>query len=238
MEQLDVIFEDNHLLVINKPSGIATMGVESGEVSIVTLAADYLRHKYAKPGNVFVGVVSRLDSLASGVLVLARTSKAASRLSEQIREQSTSKRYLALVEGRVNDQDKFTSLEHYLKKNDAAHRVQVVDRSLPGAQLAKLNYRSLFSVGNNSVLEVELITGRKHQIRVQLSEVGLTIVGDAKYGSKVIWPNAIGLHCYQNGIVHPTLKTPMTFHSLPTHWQSRIGDKAIDQLRMKLSLGN
>ncbi len=234
MEQLDVIFEDNHLLVVNKAPGIATMGVEAGEMSIVRLAADYLRQKYAKPGNVFVGVVSRLDSLASGVLVLARTSKAASRLSEQIREQSTSKRYLALVEGHVAVQSDFVTLEHYLRKNDAAHRVQVVDRNQPGAQLAKLKYRSLLTVGNASVLEVELITGRKHQIRVQLSEMGMTILGDSKYGSEVLWSNAIGLHCYENGIVHPTLKTPMTFHSLPTHWQSRIGDKALEQLRQKV----
>lgn len=234
MEQLDVIFEDNHLLVVNKAPGIATMGVEAGEVSIVRLAAEYLRHKYAKPGNVFVGVVSRLDSLASGVLVLARTSKAASRLSEQIREQSTSKRYLALVEGDVAVQSDFVTLEHYVRKNDAAHRVQVVDRNQPGAQLAKLKYRSLLRVGNASVLEVELITGRKHQIRVQLSEMGMTILGDSKYGSKVLWSNAIGLHCFENGILHPTLKTPMTFHSLPMHWQSRIGDKALEQLRLKV----
>lgn len=234
MEQLDVIFEDNHLLVVNKAPGIATMGVEAGEMSIVRLAADYLRHKYTKPGNVFVGVVSRLDSLASGVLVLARTSKAASRLSEQIREQSTSKKYLALVEGRVTVQSNFVTLEHYLRKNDAAHRVQVVDRNQPGAQLAKLNYRGLLTVGNASVLEVELITGRKHQIRVQLSEMGMPIVGDSKYGSEIMWSKAIGLHCFENSIVHPTLKKPMTFRSLPTHWQSRIGDQALEQLRQKV----
>ena len=227
---LEILHEDNHLLVINKPCGLVTQGAESGLPSVYDAAIEYLRVKYNKPGNVFVGIVSRLDALASGVLVLARTSKAASRLSEQIRQQSTSKRYLALVEGHVETSVRAVQLTHHLLKHDEKHRIEVVDAKRSGAQLAELRYHTVLNVGRQSIVEVELVTGRKHQIRVQLSAIGHPIVGDHKYGSETEWPDSIGLHCYRNEIEHPTLRERVSFQSLPRHWQSKIGTRAVETL--------
>jgi 23S rRNA pseudouridine1911/1915/1917 synthase len=231
---LSVLFEDNHLLVVNKPCGIATMGTEAGEPSLARLAADYLKHKYNKPGNVFIGVVSRLDAFASGVLALARTSKAASRLSDQIRRQSTSKRYLAWVEADVPVSPAHIQIEDYLCKNEAAHRVEVVKSTASGAQLAQMRYRCLLRTTQYSVLEVELLTGRKHQIRVQLAARGMTVYADSKYGSELTWRNSIGLHCYRNVVEHPTLAKSMSFQCWPGHWREQMGTRLFEEMLVRL----
>ncbi|MDX1925843.1 MAG: RluA family pseudouridine synthase [Pirellulaceae bacterium] len=216
--EIQVLYEDNHLLVINKPAELATMGALVGEPTAVAWAADYIKQRYQKPGNVFVGVVSRLDSFVTGVLILARTSKAASRLTEQFRERQTQKLYLACVEGQLHEPN-WKTLSAHIAKNDAAHRMAIVSPKSPEAQLATLQFRTLASTSNRSLLEIDLGTGRKHQIRLQLSDHGHPIVGDSKYGASSKFPRGIALHASKLTIEHPTLRTSMTFAApVPPTW--------------------
>lgn len=217
--EIHVIYEDNHLLVINKPAELATMGALEGEPTAAAWAADYLKRRYLKPGNAFVGVVSRLDSFVTGVLVLARTSKAASRLTEQFRQRQTRKLYFAYVEGHLN-QPTWKTLSAHIAKNDAAHRMMIVTPESRDAQLATLQFRTLASSTTRSLLEVDLGTGRKHQIRLQLADHGHPIVGDNKYGANSNFPKGIALHASKLTIEHPTLRKPMTFVApLPAAWR-------------------
>jgi len=215
---LPVLYEDNHLLVIDKPAGIATQGVTDGS-SVYDLAREYLRVKYNKPGNVYLGIVSRLDTVTSGVLVLARTSKAASRLSKSIRESDVEKHYLAVVEG-VVDPVKGT-WRQWVRKDEARHRMIVCRETAPDAKLAELRYRTLESNGRLSRLELKLITGRKHQIRVQMSDHGHPIVGDRKYDATTGFPVGIALHAAKLVFAHPTTKERLEFASgPPASWKS------------------
>ncbi len=215
---LDVLFEDNHLLVINKPAGLVSMGGPAGDVSAVTLAADYLKTKYSKPGNVFVGVVSRLDRLVSGVMVLARTSKAAARLSEQFRNHSTEKHYLAWVEGRW-EVEATSELSDWMSKNEAAQRMITVPSSSRDAQLAQLKIQTVQATQQRSLMAIELLTGRKHQIRLQLSERGHPIFGDRKYDAKTHFAHGIALHSQRLVIDHPTRAERLTFTApVPSYW--------------------
>ncbi len=214
---ISVLFEDNHLLVVNKPAGIATMGVTEEEPSVAKLAKEYLKQKYSKPGNVYLGVVSRIDALVSGVLVFARTSKAAARLSEQFRERETSKIYWAVVERlpRSSSQE----LVHWLRKDERLQRMVVTAANAPNSQKAELHYRPLQKLSAGELLEVELLTGRKHQIRLQLSTVGAPILGDRKYGSEKNFPHGIALHARRLTIAHPVKKGPLELVApLPAAW--------------------
>lgn len=218
MKLLPVLYEDNHLLVVDKPAGMPTMGVAAGIDSAVTLAAAYLKTRYQKPGNVFVGVVSRLDRLVSGALVFARTSKAASRLSAQFREQSVEKMYWALVEGNLHAVQ-WRELTNWVLKDEAQHRMRVVARETSGAQEARLRFQTLQSLGTKTQVLVELLTGRKHQIRLQMEQVGHPICGDHKYGAKSRFPRGIGLHCHRLTLTHPTRQERLTFVSpIPQYW--------------------
>ncbi len=215
---LNVLYEDNHLLVINKPAGLITMGSPGDERSAVKLAADYLKQKYNKPGNVFVGVVSRLDRLVSGVLVFARTSKAAARLSEQFREHTTEKHYRAWVEGRWELSEE-TELTDWMSKNEAAQRMTIVSAGARDAQLAQLKIRTVRSSAARSMMAIELLTGRKHQIRLQLAERGHPILGDRKYAAKSPFPRGIALHSLRLMIKHPTRDEQLTFEApVPDYW--------------------
>lgn len=217
---IEVIYEDNHLLVVNKPPAIATMGAVAGEPTIASLAADYIKVRYQKPGSAFVGIVSRLDSFVSGVLVLARTSKAAARLTEQFKQRQSAKVYLACVEGTL-EAPQWKTLSGFILKNENAHRMQMVPTNTRDAQSAVLELRSLAHAANRSLVEINLLTGRKHQIRAQLSDFGHPIVGDTKYGATTKFPLGIALHSRQLTIVHPTLRTPMTFvANVPPAWSS------------------
>jgi 23S rRNA pseudouridine1911/1915/1917 synthase len=210
---LPILFEDNHLLVVNKPAGLPTQGVVEGAASVVTLAKDYLKRQYKKPGNVFLGVVSRLDSSVSGVLVLARTSKAAARLNEQFRERQARKVYWALVE-RPPD-PAAGELIDWLKKDEKRQRMTVVAKHTIGAQRARLTYRTLRQLSGCSLLEVELETGRKHQIRLQLAELGCPILGDRKYGSRRQFTGGIALHAQRLEIAHPISRETLAFTAEP-----------------------
>ena len=207
--QLEVLFEDNHLLVINKPVGLPTQGVVEGAASVVTAAKAYLKQKYRKPGKVYLGVVSRLDASVSGVLVLARTSKAAARLNEQFRERTVKKTYWAVVEHPPDPPA--GELTDWLKKDEKSQQMTVVTRHTIGALKAKLTYRTLNKQPQGCLIEVELETGRKHQIRVQLAHLGCPILGDRKYGSRRTLPAGIALHAHLLEIAHPIGKEWLRF---------------------------
>ena len=211
---LDVLYEDNHLLVVNKPAGLATQGVAEGTASVITRAKEYLKKKYNKPGNVYLGVVSRLDAAVSGVLVVARTSKAADRLTKQFQSGQVEKIYWALVERTPEPSE--GELSHWVWKDERKGRMEVVSARKPGAQHARLSYRTVRKERLGTLLEVRLHTGRKHQIRLQLAAIGCPIVGDRKYGShKAFTEGAIALHCVRLAFEHPTTKKRLEFSAPP-----------------------
>jgi len=215
---LKILYEDNHLLVVEKPAGLATQGVAEGTPSVVTRAKAYLRQKYKKPGNVYLGVVSRLDAFVSGVLVLARTSKAATRLTEQFRTRDVQKVYQAIVE--QPPEVPAGELSHWLLKNDKERLIEAVPPRTKNAQHARLSYRTLGKHRRGTLVEVELHTGRKHQIRVQLAQIGCPVVGDRKYGSRQPFADqTIALHAVRLTLEHPTSKKQVTIESpLPKSW--------------------
>ncbi len=217
MSKLSVIYEDNHLLAVVKPAGLPTMGVASGKDSLLLQAKEYLKKKYDKPGNVYLGTVSRLDAPVTGVTLFARTSKAAARLSEQFRKGTVEKQYWAVVAGKLKP--KSATLVDHLKKHERHRKVLVVDRDDEGAQRSELEYQVQAVVGRSTFVQVTLITGRKHQIRVQLAHRGHPIVGDQKYGSKTPFAKGIALHARRLVVEHPVEKTDVELVApLPKLW--------------------
>ncbi len=217
---LEVLYEDNHLLVVNKPAMLATMGVAAERPSLLGLAKEYIRQKYDKPGNVYLGIVSRLDAPVTGVVVIARTSKAASRLSQAFRLRQVEKIYWAVVDGHVEPSE--GKLEHYLRKDERHRRVHTTHADCPGAQHAWLEYSVMQRCGEHSLIEVRPGTGRKHQIRVQLAKNGNPICGDIKYGSRSPFSHGIGLHARRLSFVHPVRNEPVEFVApLPAAWQKQ-----------------
>lgn len=214
---VDVLFEDNHLLVLNKPAMIATMGVSSDVPSMLTAAKDYLKRTYAKPGDAYVGIVSRLDGPVTGVLVMAKTSKAAARLSEAFRTRAVRKAYWAVVEHPPDAAS--ATLEHFLRKDERHRKVHATQAGAAGAQLARLRYETLAVAGGWARLAVEPETGRKHQIRVQLARVGSPIVGDRKYGATAPLARGIALHARAIELEHPVRRTPLVVEApVPAAW--------------------
>ena len=231
-DSLDILYEDNHCLALNKPAGWPTTHFDGKDETVDRLAKSYLREKYHKPGNVFLGVVHRLDKPVSGVLLFARTSKAASRLSEQFREGIVEKTYWAIVEdpigrGRAAIEVPWLtadsgSLEDWLKKDDPATRVEVVSPETQGAQFARLLFQVRGRQDGLTWLELRPHTGRKHQLRVQLSSRGSSIYGDVKYGSDRPFGHAIALHAHSLTFLHPTTKEPITAKAeVPKLWRGR-----------------
>ncbi|MEJ5300685.1 MAG: RNA pseudouridine synthase [Thermodesulforhabdaceae bacterium] len=210
-----IFYEDNHLLALYKPSGLLTQEDSSEELSLYSLAKLWIKETYAKPGNVFLGLVQRLDRAAAGIIVFAKTSKAASRLAKQFRDHVVEKVYLAVVEGLVEkDTD---TLIHYVEPG----RTKTLITQFPGRE-AKLTYKVLARSYRlkRTLLEVNLYTGRKHQIRVQLSSIGHPLLGDYLYGSSFKFPKgALALLAYRITFLHPTQKIPITLTSpVPTSW--------------------
>lgn len=201
---LDVLYEDNHCLVVNKPAKLLTMGDETGEPTLLEQAKQYIKRKYNKPGDVFLGVVHRLDRPTSGVVLFARTSKAAGRLSDQLRRHAMTKTYLALVEGIPEHESGV--LSHWLLKNRETNVVRVVKAGTPQSQAAELSYRVIERTDEKSLLEVVPETGRSHQIRVQLAHTGTPVAGDKKYGSTTKLGGRICLHASSLEFEHPTKK--------------------------------
>lgn len=213
-----ILYEDNHLLVVAKPPDVPTMGVTDNRASVLAMARGYVKQRDRKPGNVYLGVVSRLDTPVSGVLLLAKTSKAASRLTDQFRERDVAKTYWAIVEGKLARPR--GKLVDFVAHDDRAQRMAVVGEATPQAKKAVLSYRRMKSFGKATLVEVRLETGRKHQIRVQLAHAGHPILGDRKYGAKQPFPSGIALHGRRLEIVHPVLHEPMQFIApLPPAWR-------------------
>ena len=204
MSALSVIYEDNHILVVNKTAGLLVQGDKTGDKSLLDLAKKYIKDKYQKPGEVFLGLVHRLDRPTTGVIVLARTSKALSRLSQQFKERIPKKIYRAVVSGTPEPK---ATLEHYLRKNSSKNKSFHYPKNTPNTKKAILHYRSVKQLKSYHVLDIELETGRHHQIRAQLAAVGLHIKGDLKYGAKRPNKNgSIHLHARSLTLIHPTKK--------------------------------
>ena len=209
MSDLSVIYEDNHIVVVNKAAGLLVQGDHTGDRSLVDIAKQYIKDKYKKQGDVFLGLVHRLDRPTTGVVVLARTSKALTRLNKQFKDRIPKKVYQAIVSGTPEPSAR---LEHYLKKNSSQNKSFHYPKTTPNTKHAVLRYRHLESLKKYHVLEIELETGRHHQIRAQLAAVGLHIKGDLKYGAKRPNPNgSIHLHARSLIFVHPTKKEKMEF---------------------------
>ncbi len=209
-----ILFEDNHLLVVNKLPSEIVQGDKTGDEPLPERIKSFLKEKYQKPGNVFCGVVHRLDRPTSGVVVFAKTSKALERLNAQFREKETNKTYWAIVENKPKELK--GSLRDYLKKNESQNKSYIVNESTPGAKLALLHYQLLASSDRYHLLEVTIETGRHHQIRAQLSNIGCIIKGDLKYGAKRANKDAsIGLHARSLRFLHPTTKEEITLIANP-----------------------
>ncbi len=217
----DVLYEDNHLLAVVKPAGLPTMGTPAGRPTLLTLCKDYVKERYRKPGNVYLGVMSRLDAPVSGVVLLARTSKAAARLTEQFRSHAAEKTYWAIVEGLI--EPAAGSLTDWLGQDERHRRMHVVGPSVPGAREARLSYRRIELIEGNSWLDVNLETGRKHQIRLQLAHCGHPVLGDRKYGSRLEFPAGIALHARRLTVVHPTTGVALRFEAPPPAAWRRFG---------------
>ena len=214
MVQLKVLYEDNHIIVVEKPVNIPSQGDKTGDIDLLTMVKEYLKEKYQKPGNVYVGLIHRLDRPVGGVMVFAKTSKAAARLSEQVREKQFQKTYLVICNGKMEINK--GELQDYLWKNEQKNTSKVVKKETKNSKLAILEYEVLKYEPeiNLSVLKILLHTGRHHQIRVQLSSRNHSIYGDQKYGGRG-HGKQIALWAYQLVLQHPITKEWMTFSSIP-----------------------
>lgn len=219
---LDIIYEDNHLIAINKSVGDLVQGDNTGDEPLSEKVKIYIKKKYNKPGNVYLGVVHRLDRPTSGVLIFAKTSKALSRLNKQFSERETKKTYWAMVKNKPTNPEK--RLEHFLKRNHKQNKSYAYPKEIPESKKAVLTYKILKSLKHYHLLEIDLETGRHHQIRAQLSHIGCPIKGDLKYGAKRSNPDGgIHLHARKLCFTHPVQKKEMCFEAkLPDDglWQS------------------
>ena len=199
---MEVVYEDNHIIIVNKQSGEIVQGDKTGDRPLSDLVKDYIKEKYHKPGEVFLGVVHRLDRPVSGLVVFARTSKALTRLNKMFAEGKVHKTYWAIVKDTPKQLE--GTLEHWLVRNEQQNKSYAYDRERPNAKKAILNYRTIGHSDNYTLLEVQLMTGRHHQIRCQLSTMGCPIKGDLKYGAKRSNPDgSISLQSHRVEFEHP-----------------------------------
>jgi 23S rRNA pseudouridine1911/1915/1917 synthase len=221
LQSFEVLYEDNHLLVVNKAAGILVQGDETGDAPLVDLCKQYLKQKYNKPGAVFLGVVHRLDRPVSGIVVLARTSKALDRMNELFRERETTKIYWAIVKSKPKQES--ATLIHWLQKDEKKNKTTAYHHETSNALRSELSYKIIGAESGCYLLEVKPITGRSHQIRVQLASIGCAIKGDVKYGfSEPNLDGSICLHARQLEFIHPVKKEQMIFRApLPDaeHWK-------------------
>ncbi len=211
---MNILYEDNHIIVLVKPVGIAVQADDSGDRDLLSEIKEYRRLNENKPGNVYVGLVHRLDRMVGGVMVFAKTSKAASRLSELVRTRNIRKLYLAVVR---SDHLPGGVMEDYLLKDVSTNKSRVVHNTIPSAKHATLSYRPIASRDGLSLVSIELETGRSHQIRVQFASRGWPLVGDVKYGVEKGGTEGPALWSYAIGIEHPISKERLEFAELPSH---------------------
>lgn len=220
-DNLEVLFEDNHLIIINKKVGDIVQGDKTGDKPLSEVVKEYIADKYSKPGKVFLGVVHRLDRPTTGIVIFAKTSKALERLNKMLREKTIQKIYWSLVEGCLDPSE--ATLTHYLRKNPKNNKSTAFSKETPNSKKATLHYKTLLELDNYSLLEINLETGRHHQIRCQLSVSGHPIKGDLKYGSKRSNTNGgIHLHAIKIEFDHPVKKEPLSINApLPSDslWQ-------------------
>lgn len=211
--KIEILYEDNHILVVVKPPNMLTQSDRTGDDDLLTVLKEDIKIRYSKPGNVFLGLVHRLDRPVGGAMVFAKTSKAASRLSEQIRTRELEKSYFAVVHGAPEHMA--GTLRHYLVKNEATNTVSVTKSTYEGKE-ASLDYEVKASKDGLSLVQIRLNTGRPHQIRVQFADIGHPLYGDQKYGTAMNKPGMqLALWSAQIGFRHPTLKQWMSFISAP-----------------------
>lgn len=206
LQKINVIYEDNHLLVVEKPINVPVCADSSLDRDLLSILKDYLKEKYHKPGNVYLGLVHRLDRPVSGVMVFAKTSKAASRLGRQVSDHTLKKEYLAVVEGKVPLEEDFVD---YLKKDEKRNISYVTDKN--HGKVARLHYKRLEYKSGFSLVKIHLETGRSHQIRVQFSSRGFPLVGDAKYNKKHDGKTNVALFAKKLSFYHPVTKELLQF---------------------------
>lgn len=205
LENLEVLYEDNHLIIVNKKSGDIAQGDKTGDTPLSDIVKSYIKEKYNKPGNVFLGVVHRLDRPTTGVIIFARTSKALERLNKMLRDKKINKTYWAVVKNKPAKTE--DTLTNYLKKNPKNNKSTAYKHEIEGSKRAVLHYKVLKSLDNYHLLEVDLETGRHHQIRCQLSSIGSPIKGDLKYGfNRSNKDGSIHLHARRIEFIHPVSK--------------------------------
>ncbi len=212
-KDLSVLYEDNHIIVVFKPQNVPCCEDSSGDKDLLTIIKEYVKENENKPGNAYVGLVHRLDRVTGGVMVYAKTSKAASRLSEQMRNGDFEKKYLTIVVGKPR-QEKAT-LVNYLKKNSINNMVYCCQQTEEGAKYAELEYKTVATKQNVSLLDIKLHTGRTHQIRVQMAFMGTPVYGDMRYGGEKAVKGKICLWAYSLKFTHPVSKERMVFKVEP-----------------------
>ena len=221
VKALEILYEDNHLLAVNKPAGLLVQGDKTGDICLVDCAKQYVKEKYNKPGNAYVGLVHRLDRPVSGLVLLTKTSKALSRMTQIFAKRKVTKQYLAVTSNAPPVEAE--TLTHWLRKNSKTNRSSGYDHEIDGAKKSILSYSLKMVKDHKYLLEVIPLTGRAHQIRVQLSAIGCPIVGDTKYGYRGSEFKSIGLHASQLHFEHPIKKEPLTIGApLPSNilWKS------------------
>jgi len=204
-ENLQVLYEDNHIIIINKRAGDITQGDKTGDKPLSDVVKEYVKDKYNKPGNVFIGTVHRLDRPTSGIVIFARTSKALERLNKMLRDKTINKTYWALVKNKPKKES--DTLIDFLKKDTKKNKSFVYKKEIEGSKKATLHYKIIKKLDNYTLLEIDLETGRHHQIRTQLSSIGSPIKGDLKYGfDRSNKDGSISLHARKIEFIHPVSK--------------------------------
>ncbi len=236
MEDLVILHEDNHIIVVLKPQNIPSCEDESKDRDMLTIIKDYIRETYNKPGNVYLGLVHRLDRPTGGVMVFAKSSKAASRLSQQMIDGDFEKRYYTVLVGEPKEEK--ATLTHYMKKNAVNNMVYVCPPTVNGAKMARLDYTVIDSKDGLSLTDVRLHTGRSHQIRVQMSAIGTPVYGDMRYGGEKAKKGYLALWAYYLSFTHPVSKERMVFRVQPpkenTPWNLFDTERAVKIIKPSL----
>lgn len=236
MEELNILYEDNHIIVVLKPQNVPSCEDASKDKDLLSMVKDYIKVTYSKPGNVYVGLVHRLDRPTGGVMVFAKSSKSASRLSEQIVNGEFEKRYYAVVCG-VPEQEQAT-LVHYVKKNAVNNMVYITAPTVVGAKRAELNYRVLEKLSDSALVDVRLYTGRSHQIRVQMNAIGCPVYGDMRYGGEKAKKGYLALWAYYLSFLHPISKERLVFRVEPPKenmpWKAFNTERAVSIIKPSL----